>query len=79
MTYYIKKLIWSPNKITDSAYGSTFFISTGSHGLHVIIGKTFLITCLLRQTTLHLSYVLASVSKQQPDADILVDVVGLFL
>nr|URP31066.1 cytochrome c oxidase subunit III [Syllis sp. JYC-2022] len=32
----------------DSVYGSTFFIATGFHGLHVIIGSLFLTVCLLR-------------------------------
>lgn len=32
----------------DGAYGSTFFIATGFHGLHVIIGTLFLTVCLLR-------------------------------
>nr|YP_009113982.1 cytochrome c oxidase subunit III [Platemys platycephala]AGL45251.1 cytochrome c oxidase subunit III [Platemys platycephala] len=39
--------------MADSVYGSTFFVATGFHGLHVIIGSTFLIVCLLRQTKFH--------------------------
>nr|YP_010702027.1 cytochrome c oxidase subunit III [Trixa longipennis]WCL18815.1 cytochrome c oxidase subunit III [Trixa longipennis] len=34
--------------ISDSIYGSTFFMSTGFHGIHVLIGTTFLLVCLLR-------------------------------
>jgi cytochrome c oxidase subunit 3 len=34
--------------IRDRVYGSVFFITTGFHGLHVIIGTTFLIICLIR-------------------------------
>jgi len=34
--------------IADSVYGSTFFVATGFHGLHVLIGTTFLIVCLFR-------------------------------
>lgn len=41
--------------IADSVYGSSFFISTGFHGLHVIIGTTFLIIILLRTWLNHLS------------------------
>nr|YP_009443258.1 cytochrome c oxidase subunit III [Mesoclemmys hogei]ATQ37392.1 cytochrome c oxidase subunit III [Mesoclemmys hogei] len=39
--------------MADSVYGSTFFVATGFHGLHVMIGSTFLIICLLRQTKYH--------------------------
>jgi len=41
--------------IADSAYGATFFVATGFHGLHVIIGTTFLLTCLLRHKKCHFS------------------------
>lgn len=39
--------------ISDGVYGSTFFIATGFHGLHVIIGSTFLTVCFLRQLYFH--------------------------
>nr|YP_009312353.1 cytochrome c oxidase subunit III [Devario devario]BAV71867.1 cytochrome c oxidase subunit III [Devario devario] len=43
----------APFTIADGAYGSTFFMATGFHGLHVIIGSTFLAVCLLRQIKYH--------------------------
>jgi cytochrome c oxidase subunit 3 len=45
----------APFTIADSAYGSTFFVATRFHGIHLIIGTTFLTTCLLRHITLHFS------------------------
>lgn len=41
--------------IADRIYGSTFFIATGFHGLHVIIGTLFLIVCFIRQLNKHFS------------------------
>nr|YP_003875513.1 cytochrome c oxidase subunit III [Ellipes minuta]ADD97001.1 cytochrome c oxidase subunit III [Ellipes minuta] len=40
--------IEAPFSIADSIYGSSFFMATGFHGLHVIIGSTFLLICLTR-------------------------------
>jgi cytochrome c oxidase subunit III len=34
-------------------YGSTFFMATGFHGFHVIVGTLFLIVCLLRANAGH--------------------------
>nr|ARH54486.1 cytochrome c oxidase subunit 3 [Melolontha hippocastani] len=45
----------APFTMADSVYGSTFFIATGFHGLHVIIGTTFLASCLYRHWLGHFS------------------------
>lgn len=42
-------------RMSDSIYGSTFFIATGFHGLHVLIGSSFLIVCLVRINLNHYS------------------------
>lgn len=34
--------------ISDSVFGRSFFIATGFHGLHVLIGTRFLVVCLSR-------------------------------
>nr|AXS65304.1 cytochrome c oxidase subunit 3 [Eurysternus sp. KM-2017] len=47
--------IEAPFTMADSVYGSTFFICTGFHGLHVMIGTTFLLVCLLRHINNHFS------------------------
>nr|BBF98335.1 cytochrome c oxidase subunit 3 [Goniomonas avonlea] len=39
--------------IHDSVYGSTFFMATGFHGFHVLVGTTFLLVCLFRQLGNH--------------------------
>nr|QHR79551.1 cytochrome c oxidase subunit III [Necrobia ruficollis] len=41
--------------ISDAIYGSSFFMATGFHGLHVIIGTTFLLVCLIRHFNNHYS------------------------
>nr|YP_010535537.1 cytochrome c oxidase subunit III [Alectorobius fonsecai]UYB78306.1 cytochrome c oxidase subunit III [Alectorobius fonsecai]UYL27215.1 cytochrome c oxidase subunit III [Alectorobius fonsecai] len=41
--------------ISDSTFGSTFFMSTGFHGLHVIIGSSFLFISFTRLLLSHFS------------------------
>nr|AIZ58611.1 cytochrome c oxidase subunit III [Ornithodoros moubata] len=41
--------------ISDSIYGTTFFMSTGFHGLHVIIGTSFLSIMLARILMSHMT------------------------
>nr|APX39945.1 cytochrome c oxidase subunit 3 [Chaetocnema scheffleri] len=45
----------APFTISDSVYGSSFFMATGFHGMHVLIGTTFLLICLIRHYLNHFS------------------------
>lgn len=47
--------ISSPFSISDSVYGRTFFVTTGFHGIHVLIGTIFLIHAFTRMKNLHFS------------------------
>nr|YP_004021883.1 cytochrome c oxidase subunit III [Exorista sorbillans]ADI48563.1 cytochrome c oxidase subunit III [Exorista sorbillans]ADO85314.1 cytochrome c oxidase subunit III [Exorista sorbillans] len=47
--------IEAPFTIADSIFGSTFFVATGFHGIHVLIGTTFLLICLMRHLNNHFS------------------------
>lgn len=51
----VYEYIEAPFTIADSIYGSTFFLATGFHGLHVIIGTIFLLTCFIRHLNFHFS------------------------
>ena len=65
--------------LSDGIYPSTFYLATGFHGFHVLVGTTFLIVCFFRAQAGHFT----------PDAHIgfeaaawywhFVDVVWLFL
>lgn len=40
--------ITAPFTISDSVYGSCFYMATGFHGFHVFVGTVFLTVCLIR-------------------------------
>jgi cytochrome c oxidase subunit 3 len=43
----------APFTISDSVYGSCFYLATGFHGFHVFIGTCFLAVCTLRLISHH--------------------------
>lgn len=45
----------APFSISDSVYGSIFYLTTGFHGFHVFVGTCFLIVCLVRLLLNHFS------------------------
>lgn len=51
----VGEYISAPFSIADRIYGTTFFVATGFHGAHVLIGTTFLFICLLRTLLNHFS------------------------
>ncbi len=45
----------APFSLSDGIYGTTFYIATGFHGFHVIIGTLFLTVCTFRLSKNHFS------------------------
>ena len=43
----------APFDFSESIYGATFFMATGFHGFHVLVGTIFLIVCLFRAMAGH--------------------------
>ena len=41
--------------IADGTYGSTFFFSTGFHGIHVLVGTAFIAVAFFRMLSYHLT------------------------
>lgn len=51
--FQVLEYIEAPFNISDSIYGATFFMSTGFHGFHVLIGTLFLAVCTVRLAKNH--------------------------
>ena len=47
--------VTAPFSISDGIYGSTFYLATGFHGFHVIVGTIFLAVGVLRLSADHFS------------------------
>jgi cytochrome c oxidase subunit 3 len=47
-SYQVLEYYSAPFTMSDGIYGSTFYMATGFHGFHVIIGTCFLSVCLFR-------------------------------
>jgi cytochrome c oxidase subunit 3 len=43
----------APFSMNDGIFGSLFYMLTGFHGIHILIGTLFLFICLLRHLKLH--------------------------
>jgi len=51
----LQEYVSAPFGISDGVYGSAFYMLTGLHGLHVIVGTVFLIVCFIRFMQKHLT------------------------
>lgn len=51
--FQVMEYLEAPFNISDSIYGSCFYLATGFHGFHVFIGTVFLTVCLFRLNKLH--------------------------
>jgi len=49
----VYEYVHAPFTFKESIYGATFFMATGFHGFHVLIGTIFLIVCLFRAMAGH--------------------------
>jgi len=47
------EFIFAEFDISDSIYGTTFFMLSGFHGAHVIVGTLFIIVCFIRYSLSH--------------------------
>ena len=61
---------------TDGIYASTFYMATGFHGFHVLVGTIFLTVCLFRGLKGHFTAAIILVLKQLHGTGILLMLCG---
>jgi heme/copper-type cytochrome/quinol oxidase subunit 3 len=49
----LEEYINAPFSISDGIYGSVFYMTTGLHGFHVIVGTIFILVCCIRYLKYH--------------------------
>ncbi len=49
----VYEYVYAPFAFSGSIYGATFYMATGFHGFHVLVGTIFLIVCLFRSMKGH--------------------------
>nr|YP_009338709.1 cytochrome oxidase subunit III [Eriosoma lanigerum]AKM70162.1 cytochrome oxidase subunit III [Eriosoma lanigerum] len=64
---------------SDSIFGSSFYMATGFHGLHVIIGTIFLLVNLMRLYKLQISFMHHIKFEMAPWYWHFIDIIWLFL
>lgn len=74
----LKEYIEAPFAINSGIYGSIFFMATGFHGFHVMMGTILLIICFFVNYVFILRVNIMSVLKLQHDIDILLMLFGYF-
>ncbi len=53
--FQVYEYLVAPFSISDSVFGSIFYLTTGFHGFHVFVGTIFLIVCFFRLFLDHFS------------------------
>jgi heme/copper-type cytochrome/quinol oxidase subunit 3 len=51
--YQVYEYVNAPFHLSDGVYGSTFYMLTGLHGFHVLVGTAFLTVALVRIIARH--------------------------
>lgn len=54
--FQVYEYYMAPFTIADGTFGCTFFMLTGIHGIHVLVGTIFLIVICYRLFRLHFGY-----------------------